>query len=112
MYYRYDVDKLEMYKEILTDPHATELYHDFLSSIVNCHGTDIDFIYSKFDKYMCYALDGSLSKKYSPLNKMFPVDAWYDKECKEGKALLHGLYKRKELNCIVSNNIEIQASQK
>ena len=74
MYYRYDVDKLEMYKKVLTDPHATELHHDFLSSIVNYHGTDIDFIYSKFDKYMCYTLDASFSKKYSRPNNKFPVN--------------------------------------
>ena len=76
MYYRYDVDKLEMYMKILADPHATELYHDFLTSITNYHGTDIDFIYSKFGKYMCYALIASFSKKYSRPNNKFPVNAW------------------------------------
>ena len=83
-YYVFDMDRLPDYVNSLKSDPAQDKLFSITESISENVGTDV-VICSTYD-YLKYSIESTFKKKYlKPATNTFPVNNWYDDECKDAR---------------------------
>jgi len=101
--YIFDKERIPDYKDKLTNESA----QDKLLFISNCIKDNVEsdqVIKSTYD-YVESSIQAVFKKKmYRPLTNNFPINAWYDQECKAARKTANAYAKSHNLNITTNNN--------
>lgn len=88
--FKWDSEKARLLNECLFDEDSTTMYDDFLNGMLM--NEDVNEIAGKFQNFVLGAVQRVLVKrKVRCSKKQFPVNPWYDEECKDIKRRLHSI---------------------
>ena len=104
--YVWDINKQNEYIKSLKDPHNLHIFEDFLCKTIDVN-SDHHVVIDGFYKYLTGSLDGIFRKNNPRPTCTFPVNPWFDLECKQLKAQL-----RQAISAQVSQETERDLKQK
>ena len=82
--YKWNPDLLPAYRERLLNTDCINLYDQLLNKITDVN-LDSGAAVDTFNDYMNTAIEPLFSKRNNNRTGIFPVNAWFDKECKDDK---------------------------
>ena len=96
--FKWDISKVQAYKENLGGARCEEIKNQLLSDIIN-PDLNCDDLSDQFYSLLNTAMEGIFSEKVNNLSlKKFPNNKWFNNECKNQKALVNNYAKNYDIS--------------